>query len=134
MSVPRQDPELLREQYKAFTKQMPLMYAILLANTWALTYNFIGIAPDWLCIYIPSAFTVICVIRMFGWWKAIGTDPSTETAYRAMRRTNHLAAGIAIAFAVWSIQLFPYGSPYAQAHVAFYTPATPGRSRRRCPS
>ena len=100
------------------------MYAILLANTWALSYNFIGTAPDWLSIYIPAVFTLICVARVIGWWKAIGKEPSTETAYRAMKRTNRLAIGIAFAFAFWSIELFPYGNPYAQAHVAFYMAIT----------
>jgi len=36
MSVQSSNPELLKAQYRAFTRQMPMMYFILLSSTWAL--------------------------------------------------------------------------------------------------
>lgn len=124
MSVPRDNPELLHEQYRAFSKQMPLLYAILLANTWSLAYNFIGVAPDWLSLYVPAAFSLACFLRLTAWLRAIGRKPDDDTAYSALKRTNRLSGIGAVLFSAWSIALFPYGSPYEQAHVAFYMAIT----------
>ncbi|RMM57059.1 hypothetical protein ALP12_04927, partial [Pseudomonas savastanoi pv. phaseolicola] len=36
MSVPSDNPRLLQAQYIALSRQLPLMYFVLLVNTWAL--------------------------------------------------------------------------------------------------
>jgi len=124
LSVPRDNSELVCQQYRVFSAQMPIMYAILLVNSWALAYNFIGNAPDWLALYSPLAFSVLCVVRLVGWSRAIGHEPSAESAYRAMARSSWLAIFTSPLFAIWPLLLYPYGSPYEQAHVAFYMAIT----------
>lgn len=124
MSVPVDNPDLLLAQYKAFSKQIPLMYCILLANTWSLSYDFIGTAPDWLSVYAPVLLSVICIIRLVNWLRVRDRMPTADDACKALNRTNRLASIIAIIFASWSIALFPYGSEYGQAHVAFYMAIT----------
>lgn len=124
MVVPYDNPDLLLAQYKAFSRQIPLMYCILLANTWALSYNYIGKAPDWLSIYSPAAMSVVCIMRLVNWWRARDRRPTIDEACRALGRTNRLASIIAIVFSAWSISLYPYGSAYGQAHVAFYMAIT----------
>ena len=45
--------ELVKAQFSLFSTQVPLMYAVLLINTWALAFSFYNEAPDWLSVYIP---------------------------------------------------------------------------------
>ncbi|MFX6027595.1 hypothetical protein ABTE84_19805, partial [Acinetobacter baumannii] len=43
-------PELLIAQYRAFSGKMPMMYLILLINSWALAQTYYPLAPHWLSL------------------------------------------------------------------------------------
>ena len=124
MSVRSDNPDLLKAQYRAFTRQMPMMYFILLSSTWALAITHMQLAPFWLTIGVPSLFTLGCTLRVAFWWKTRGIDPKPKMAHAALQRTNRLAVGIAMAFTLWSFLLVPYGDAYMQSHVAFYMAIT----------
>lgn len=124
MSVPRDNPELLKAQYRAFSRQLPLMYFILLTNTWALAVSHYAVAPVWLTISCPAFFTVMCGVRVVGWWRSRYVVPTHEIALRALSRTNRLTSILTIAFSAWALGLFPYGDSLARAHVAFYMAIT----------
>src|ERR1700675_3631746 len=103
MSVPRDNPELLKAQYRAFSRQLPLMYFILLTNTWALAVSHYAVAPVWLTIDCPALFTVLCGIRVVGWWRSRYVVPTHEIALRALTRTNQLTSILTIAFSAWAL-------------------------------
>jgi len=124
MSVPRDNPELLKAQYRAFSRQLPLMYFILLTNTWALAVSHYAVAPRWLTIYCPALFTALCGIRVLGWWRSRSVVPTHEIALRALTTTNRLTSVLTIAFSAWALGLVPYGDSLARAHVAFYMAIT----------
>lgn len=124
MRVPRDNPELLRAQYRSFSRQMPMMYFILMSSTWALAATHMNVAPGWLTIVIPTLLTLVCAGRIAFWWRSRHICPSGESAYATLTRTNRLAAFIAIAFTIWSFLLFPYGDPYEKSHIAFYMAIT----------
>jgi diguanylate cyclase (GGDEF)-like protein len=124
MSVRTDNPELLKAQYRAFTRQLPMMYFILLSSTWALAITHMHIAPLVLTILIPVFFTLVCGLRVLFWWRNRDADPTPEEAHKALSRTNRLAVAIAAAFTLWSFMLFPYGDPYTRSHVAFYMSIT----------
>jgi predicted signal transduction protein with EAL and GGDEF domain len=109
MSVRSDNPDLLKAQYRAFTRQMPMMYFILLSSTWALAITHMQLAPFWLTVGVPAVFTIGCTLRVAFWWRTRGIDPRPEVALAALRRTNRLAAGIALAFTLWSFLLVPHG-------------------------
>ena len=113
-------PELLVAQYKAFSAKMPMMYLILIVNSWALAHTYLDLAPHWLGLYFPAILTVMCILRLSFWWRGRHVDPTPQVAAHALKRTNFLVAPIALSFSIWSVMLFPYGDAYAQAHVAFY--------------
>ena len=113
-------PELLVAQYKAFSAKMPMMYLILIVNSWALAHTYLDLAPHWLGLYFPAVLTVMCALRLSFWWRGRHVDPTPEVAAHALKRTNFLVAPIALSFSLWSVMLFPYGDAYAKAHVAFY--------------
>ncbi len=124
MSIPLDKPELLKAQYRAFSYQLPLMYVILLTNTWVLAATHLSVAPTWLAVYIPIVLTLVCAVRVISWSHSMRVTPTHEVAARALARTNRLASIIAVAFTGWALLLFPYGDAYAKSHVAFYMAIT----------
>lgn len=124
MSVKSVNSELVKAQYQAFTRQMPMMYFILLSSTWALAVTHLGLAPYWLTVGVPSMLSIGCLLKVLFWLGTRNIDLSPEQAHAALQRTNRLAGGIAIAFTLWSFALFPYGDAYTRSHVAFYMAIT----------
>lgn len=124
MSVHDENPRLLRAQFIALSRQLPLMYFILVVNTLALASTHYGVAPDWLVVYCPLLMTLVCGGRATYWWRIRGQRPAPEIMFRSLQRTNRLAALVALVFTSWSLTLFPYGDSYAQAHVAFFMAIT----------
>lgn len=119
--APRSDnPELLRAQMDAFSRQIPLLYLTLLVSMLTLSATFLGRAPDYLTIYIPAALTAICCGRLVMWWRTRADHTDDEASARRLRGVVYLAFVLGIAFAGWSLALFPYGDEYRQAHVAFF--------------
>ncbi len=119
-SVPSGDAELTLAQFDANTRQLPMMYALLLVNTWALVATFWNLAPRSLTLYIPVALSGLAVIRLVRWWRSISERPDAASALKSLKRTNTLALLIAIGFSAWSLALYPYGDAYAQGHIAFF--------------
>ena len=48
VAVPRDNPELLRAQFTALSRMIPLMYLILVVNAGVLAVVYFGSAPIWL--------------------------------------------------------------------------------------
>jgi len=124
LSVPKDNPGLVKAQYYALARQLPLMYFILLINTLMLAGTHYELAPHWLVLYCPLLMTVFGVIRAAKWIQARRRTLSPEQMLTALKHTNRLAPFVAVAFTAWSLALFPYGDSYAQAHVAFYMAIT----------
>lgn len=124
MSVPKDNPGLVKAQYIALARQLPMMYFILLVNTLMLAGTHLAYAPRWLAVYCPLLMMVFGVIRSVGWIRTRKQAQSTEQMLTALKRTNMLAPFVAVAFTAWSLALFPYGNSYTQAHVAFYMAIT----------
>lgn len=124
LSIPTNNPELLKAQFKVFSSQIPLMYGILLINAWALTLTFLNTAPLWLSLYIPIAFTVLCGIRLIGWWRARNVTPTAKIAHKALSQTNRISGVIVAALSAWALSLFPYADHYMQGNIAFFIAIT----------
>jgi len=118
-SVSRDNPELIQSQAYGFTRQAPLMYAILLANTviLALTHQD---APLLLTVFAPSILGAISLFRVLRLWRARHVSISVESARQLLNRAVPVSAVLGLAFSLWALSLFPYGNAYQQSHVAFY--------------
>jgi diguanylate cyclase (GGDEF)-like protein len=123
-AIPKGDPDLLIAQHKAFTFQLPLMYVILMINTWGVAATHMHVAPDWMTIHIPVVMTLVALVRIFGWVRGARKAPSYDLALKTLTRTNRLSGVIALAFTLWAYALFDYGDAYLKAHVAFYMAIT----------
>lgn len=124
ISVPSGDAELLKAQFEVFSNQVPLMYAIVLVNAWALAFIFMSEAPVWLSVWIPSGLSLICCARLAVWWRSRHAVPSPEAARKALTRTNQFSFVLTVALSAWALSLFPYGDHYARGNIAFFIAIT----------
>ncbi|WP_027525795.1 bifunctional diguanylate cyclase/phosphodiesterase [Bradyrhizobium sp. Ec3.3] len=122
--VPADNPDLTRAQFDAFSKQIPLLYFILITNTLAVAYTYVPLAPAWLTMVVPSVLTVLAAVRTFWWLRQRHFVRSDADILRNLRATNWLTVPIAVGFTAWSFALYPYGDPFAKSHVAFYMAVT----------
>lgn len=124
LTVPKSNPLLSLAQFQALSKQVPLLYFILMVNMVTLSWTHIGSAPAWLVMVAPVVIGVFGVIRSIKWIKWRKQEITPEAAYRDLRVTNWLAPPLAIGMTAWSLALLPYGDAYQKAHVAFFMAIT----------
>lgn len=124
MAVPEDDEVLVKAQYRALSRQVPMMYVVLLLSSWIVSLTHIQDAPIWLTVLVPGIFSALAGLRIWRWWRDRGLEITAHQAVTALRGTNLTAFGLALAFSVWGIALFQYGDAYQQSHVAFYMAVT----------
>ncbi|QPF93633.1 putative bifunctional diguanylate cyclase/phosphodiesterase [Bradyrhizobium commune] len=122
--VPADNPDLTRAQFDAFSKQIPLLYFILISNTIAVAYTYVNVAPDWLTMIVPSVLTVLAALRTFWWLRQRHLVRSDADILRNLRATNWMTLPIGAGFTAWSFALYPYGDPFAKSQIAFYMAVT----------
>ncbi|MEK6638217.1 MAG: EAL domain-containing protein [Pseudomonadota bacterium] len=120
MAAPPGESHLLRSQVAAYKKQIPLMYLIVDANMFALSFTHFFTAPYWLTIFIPALLVIASLFRMIGWWRVRNDAVSDAEAIRALRSTNIFAVALGGSFVTWAFLLYPYGDVFAQMHVVFF--------------
>ena len=124
LRVSSDNPELTRSQLSALGRQLPLLYFILVVNTFAVCVTHFRLAPLWLSIYMPGALSIICVWRAIHWWRRRAVYVSDQKAVQLLRQTVRLTALFGVVFTAWALLLYHYGDAYAQAHIAFYMSIT----------
>jgi diguanylate cyclase (GGDEF)-like protein len=120
LSGPAETPELVLAQWRALSRQVPLLYAMLVANTLIVAWTHYGLAPDALTIYVPAGLTILCAARTVAWWRGRGNTLPHEKARRLLRSMIFMGGALSLGFTVWSFSLFPYGDGYRQSQIAFY--------------
>ncbi|WP_157235082.1 putative bifunctional diguanylate cyclase/phosphodiesterase [Methylosinus sp. LW4] len=125
-SVPTDDLELVRAQFRAFARQIPLLYFILATNALAVMFTFAKFGHPWLSLYAPSALCGLCLLRGVVWWRIGRSRVPDDIAIRHMQRTNRLAFFIAVAFTAWGLSLYTFGDgdAYAKAQIVFFLALT----------
>jgi diguanylate cyclase (GGDEF)-like protein len=122
--APRDNPELIKAQLAAFSRQVPIMYALVVFNTVAVAFTHHGKAPDLLTLYLPGCLDAVCLVRMAMWRRSHDRDVSLDQAIRRLHVTMLFAGLLAIGFVSWSIALFSYGDANMQGQVIFFTGVT----------
>jgi diguanylate cyclase (GGDEF)-like protein len=120
LTVPTDDIDLVRAQFRAFAKQIPLLYFILATNTVALVSIYAKFGHLWITLYAPAGLCAICVWRSIKWWRIGRSDAPDSMIISCMRTTNKLAFVIAVAFTAWGMSLFSFGDAYARSQVVFF--------------
>src|SRR5436305_4327799 len=101
--APRHNPELIQAKLAAFTKQVPLLHALLVSNTLALATTHMDSAPPVLTMYIPAALCVVCVLRMISWVLTRNQVWSLEQAIGKLNSAIVFAALLGVGFSAWSL-------------------------------
>ncbi|PVM91934.1 putative bifunctional diguanylate cyclase/phosphodiesterase [Caulobacter endophyticus] len=117
-------PELLKAQVRAFSRQVPMMYALVLVNTIALSATHLHSSPPLLTLGFPGLLGVISLARLVIWWRAQKTAIDHAAARRLLRQTLVFAGVLGCGFTFWAFALFPYGDAFGKAHVVFYMAIT----------
>ena len=118
--VQKENPELNRARYRALSKQIPLMYAILMVNIITMAYIHFQYAPYYLTMTLPIILTPITIARSILLINS-NIDALNDASINARLRTiNYLAVIIGSVCVMWSISLFEYGNAYTQGYVAFF--------------
>ncbi|MFH1805269.1 MAG: EAL domain-containing protein [Pseudomonadota bacterium] len=112
-------PDLIRAQVSALSRQIPLMYFLLTANALALSYTHYGAASDTMTIVIPAILSVVFFCRAIVWIKAGDRVEDLAADIMQLRRIRLVALIISVISSVWAVNLFSYGDPYQQGHVAY---------------
>ncbi|MGN6086152.1 putative bifunctional diguanylate cyclase/phosphodiesterase [Trinickia sp.] len=113
---------LLRSQFEAFSRQLPLLYFTLMINSIAVAFTHVDSAPPLLTKIIPFVLCAACTLRLYVWSRRrslLRTLSDDQVAVR-MRNTVALVALFGVTFTIWGLSLYRYGGPYQQVHVAFY--------------
>lgn len=116
--------EFYRAQYATLTRQIPLMYTILLVNVVTLSYIHLGKAPDYLTVAIPVILSVICIFRALRMVRDRHHMPATAMIRKKLWLTLVMAIVLGAAFTAWSLAMFTYGDAYSKGQVTFFNGIT----------
>ncbi|MCD7060892.1 putative bifunctional diguanylate cyclase/phosphodiesterase [Pelagibacterium xiamenense] len=123
-SIPVHNRELMRSQARAFSRQVPLLYFVLVINTAALAITHLGTAPDYLTIWVPLALYAGALFRFMKWWRLRNKTLSYAEIVGMLRGTIRFSFILGIGFTSWALMLYPYGDAYAQSFVPFFMAVT----------
>jgi diguanylate cyclase (GGDEF)-like protein len=118
------EPEVILAQYRELTRQIPLLYALLIVNTAAVAFTHRHFAPPFLTYVMPAILCAVCLFRMTKWGFSRKKSLDADMARAQLRRSIVFAGGFGLTAVSWSLSLAKYGGPYEQGHVALYISIT----------
>lgn len=121
---PPDSRELVSAQWRALSRQVPLMYGMLVCNTLILASTFLDAAPAELTIYIPGALLLFSVFRMLLWWRKRDRPVDFQRARGDLRTLVWVGPCLALVYTGWALSLFPFGDAYQKSQIAFYMSIT----------
>ena len=114
------NPELVQSQLRTLTSQMPLLYFMLVANVFAVSYAHFETTPWILTVYGPGLLGLIAVVRLSLWVRTRNRTFSANQAVRRLKSTVVLAGILSALLVIWGGCLLCYGDAYTQGHTAFF--------------
>lgn len=112
-------------QYAELKRQIPLMYALLILNTSAVTYTHYAFAPKWLTLGVTAILIPVAGYRLTCWILAdSAASIRPEHARRWLRMTMISAGPVCVGFITWALLLDRYGGPFEHAHIAVFIAIT----------
>ena len=118
------DMDLVRAQFSAFVRQIPMLYIILASNALAVAATSQRIDAPVLTQLVPGVLCTVALVRAVWWWQRRFAVFSDAQICRHIRATGLLATVLSAAFIAWILLLYPYGDAYTRAHFAFFLAVT----------
>ncbi|MFC3309171.1 putative bifunctional diguanylate cyclase/phosphodiesterase [Blastomonas aquatica] len=115
------DAELARAQFRSFSKQMPLLYLILICNTAAVMVAFFRPSMIFQTFIMPVIICTIALVRASWWWRQDGAKlfSDAEIALQ-IRRTCTLAVIMTLTIEFWCMWIYSSGDAYSRGHLTFF--------------
>jgi diguanylate cyclase (GGDEF)-like protein len=120
LGIDENQPELVLAQYRAFTRQLPLMHFILLINCAALALTYHTAAPAVLTQGFPLAFCLAVLVRAASWLRARSRPLTVDQAAQGLRMVVLLIFLMGGSFAAWGFMLLGYGDEQERLHVFYF--------------
>jgi diguanylate cyclase (GGDEF)-like protein len=124
LSVPKDKPALVLAQFQAFTKQVPLLYFVLVTNMVFVALTHYQVTPLWLSLGFPAVFGTAAVLRCLRWWRGRNNQVTAEVAAYQLTSTIWLSAVFSVMLITWCFGLLQYGDDLLHAHVGFFMAVT----------
>ena len=124
LNAGKANPALAQAQMQSFSKQIPLMYVIVIIDTIALAYVYFPFAPKLLSLYMPAGLVILSAIRMITYWSFGRNSMSDDQVKSRLRQMTVLAAVLGGMFSIWTLTLYAYGNAYTQVQILLITGVT----------
>ncbi len=118
------DDDLLRAQFDAFVRQLPVLYFMLACNASAVVVSFRNIAHPAYADVFPALLCGFSVMRGVWWWRRRFAYFTLPQIQHNIRNTSILAVIMACMFMTWGLLLYPHGDVYARGHLIFFLAMT----------
>lgn len=119
-NVVDEKPALNRARYVALSRQIPLMYAIVLVNMLGMVVTHYHFAPAVLTLALPLTLLPFTIMRSYRIITVKEEKLSDGEIAKRLNTINILSAAIGIVCVSWALLLFSYGNAYTQGHTAFF--------------
>jgi diguanylate cyclase (GGDEF)-like protein len=124
MGIPVDRPEVVLAQYKAFSRQVPLMYFIVVICTIAVAVTYARFAPFWLTGYYPAFLCAVSVVRLTYWRRARHRSVTVDEAVRILKGLMRTIILLGMSYSVWGTLLFQYGDLESHLLVIYFITIT----------
>ncbi len=117
-------PDLVCAQHAALSRQVPLLYALLVINTAILSATHMECAPLLLTVVVPGLLCLPCVLRGVQWMLRDGKPVTATEAAARLRTVVCLTPVLAAGFSLWALSMYSYGTESERSQVSFYMGVT----------
>ena len=118
------EPEVILAQYRDLTRQIPLLYSLLIVNTAAVAFTHRHFAPPFLTYVMPAGLCAVSLFRMVKWVFHRKGEVDVHAARAQLKRSIIFSGCYGLTAVLWALSLAHYGGPYEQGHVALYISIT----------
>ncbi|NVK34711.1 MAG: EAL domain-containing protein [Rhodobacteraceae bacterium] len=116
--------DLVIAQFRELTRQIPVMYFLLIANSWAVTYSHLDVAPHAENLYIAIGLTVVSLARVFYWRLNRNLECTPAMAASKLRQVLIIALALGLFHVTWALNLDQYGNDLQRSQVAIFIAIT----------
>lgn len=119
-AIRENDPVLAAAQFRAFARQVLILYAVLSFNLTGLAYAHRGQAPFWSIVGPPAVLITVIVISSAVWLHLARRPPQGEDAFSSLRLVNIFTFLFALSVSIWATTLFGLGNAASDIHILFF--------------
>lgn len=109
---------LLVEQFQILKKQIPVLYAVLLLDSFSVAWVLPQTVSTGLRFTVPALLMAICLVRMVQWLRLRTQAPTPEQAWAFLSRMRYVAGILNIGFVCWILALMQSVDPELRAPLA----------------